>query len=556
MCNSKKTKALNSICVILVLLSGVARFILRDNNELSYNLLIYTFFTAAALIWASQLQRRIIQPEIRKNLIAVAILVILWMLLRTVKYVFTGKDSIEARYCWYLYYLPQTFILLPMFFSVLYIGRPAEQPISRHWRLLYIPAAVIVLAIVTNDLHQLAFRFPEGVPYTESDYSHGVFYFLSMGWVVLLFVAMVTISVRRCAVYGNRKKIWMPLLPLLLGALCIASYFVIGDRGILSFYKVPEIICLVYCAFMECLIVAGLLPSNDSYDALWNVSSIGAGVMDRNGTIRYSDSQTVTVTPAQVRAAEQAEVLLQDGTIALRSQAIRGGFGFWTKDISEIGRLNRALAEAGDVLAEENAMLDAENKLAQERIRVEQQNRLYDGIAQSVRPQLDRLSALLDALPEEETAFERAMKYACILNTYIKRRSNLLLLQHQQGSVESDELRLALEESMDYLRIYGIQAHATFSGECLLVGDCLLLAYALFEEAVEASLPDANAVFVSLSVADGGLTLRMELNAPKELLPKDTLHHEISSQCGTLEIVSEETTEYICLNLPAGGAEK
>lgn len=556
MCNSKKTKALNSICVILVLLSGVARFILRDNNEFSYNLLIYTFFTAAALIWASQLQRRIIQPEIRKNLIAVAILVILWMLLRTVKYVFTGEDSIEARYCWYLYYLPQTFILLPMFFSVLYIGRPAEQPVSSHWRLLYIPAAVIVLAIVTNDLHQLAFRFPEGVPYTESDYSHGLFYFLSMVWVALLLVAMVVISIRRCAVYGNRKKIWMPLLPLLLGALCIASYFVIGNRGILSFYTVPEIICLVYCAFMECLIVAGLLPSNDSYDALWNVSSIGAGVMDRNGTIRYSDSQTVSVTPAQIRAAEQAEVLLQDGTIALRSQAIRGGFGFWTKDISEIGRLNRALAEAGDVLAEENAMLDAENKLAQEHIRVEQQNRLYDGIAQSVRPQLDRLSALLDALPEEETAFERAMKYACILNTYIKRRSNLLLLQHQQGSVQSDELRLALGESLEYLRIYGIQAQAVFSGDGLLAGECVLLAYALFEEAIEASLPDANAVFVSLSVADGGLTLRMELNAPKDLLPQDTLHQEISSQCGTLEIVSEETTEYICLNLPAGGAEK
>ena len=136
--NSKKTIVLNCVCVLLVLLSGVARFILRGNYAFSHNLLIYTFFTAAALIWASQLQRRIIQPEIRKDLIAVAILVILWMLLRTVKYVFTGEDSIESRYCWYLYYLPQTFILLPMFFSVLYIGRPTDQPISRHWRLLYI----------------------------------------------------------------------------------------------------------------------------------------------------------------------------------------------------------------------------------------------------------------------------------------------------------------------------------------------------------------------------------------------------------------------------------
>ena len=98
----------------------------------------------------------------------------------------------------------------------------------------------------------------------------------------------------------------------------------------------------------------------------------------------------------------------------------KAGFGWQTMIVdenrkpvakNEIGRLNRALAETGDVLAEENAMLKAENQLAEERVRIEQQNRLYDSIAQSVRPQLDRLSALLDALPEEEAAFEQAMKY-------------------------------------------------------------------------------------------------------------------------------------------------
>ena len=89
------------------------------------------------------------------------------------------------------------------------------------------------------------------------------------------------------------------------------------------------------------------------------------------------------------------------------------------------------------------------------------------------------------------------MKYACILNTYIKRRSNLQLLLHQQGNIESNELRLALGESMDYLRLYGIQAHAGFSGDGLLAGESILLAYALFEETVEASLPSANAVLVS-----------------------------------------------------------
>lgn len=69
--NSKKTTALNCVCVFLVLLSWLTRFLLRDNTEFTCNVLIYTFFTAAALIWASQLHRCLTQPEIRKNLIAV-----------------------------------------------------------------------------------------------------------------------------------------------------------------------------------------------------------------------------------------------------------------------------------------------------------------------------------------------------------------------------------------------------------------------------------------------------------------------------------------------------
>ena len=555
-CNSRKTKALNSVCVILVLLSGIFRYFLRDAEGFTHNMLICTLFTVAALIWISQLQRRIIQPEIRRNLIAVAVFVILWMMLRTIKYIFTAHNSLGERLCWYFYYFPQTFILLPMFFSVLYIGRPTDQPISRLWRLLYIPAAVIVLAIVTNDLHHLAFRFPGGVVSSEDNYSHGIFYFASMAWVLLLFVAMIAVSVRRCAVYGNRKKIWMPLMPLALGALCFASYFIWGDNGILALFMVPEIICFVYCSFMEGLILAGLLPSNDSYDDLWNASSIGAGVMDQNGSIRYSAAQKNTVTPAQIRAAEEGEVLLQDGSVALRSHAIHGGFGFWTKDISEINRLHRALKELGDVIAEENAMLDAENTLAEERVRIEQQNRLCDSIARSVQPQLDRISTLLAAPPQEEAAFEQMMKYACILNTYVKRCSNLLLLFHQKGQIESNELHLAITESLEYLRLYGVQAHAEVSGDAMLGGEAILLAYALFEETLEAALPDMDALFVRLRIDDGRLTLQMELNAPSSFLPEKTLQAEIHAQHGTLTIETEEQTEYICLILPMGGAAK
>ena len=146
---------------------------------------------------------------------------------------------------------------------------------------------------------------------------------------------------------------------------------------------------------MECLILAHLIPSNDNYGYFCNSSSIGAGIMDKNGVVKYKSKSSIPVTEEQVRAAEKNAFFLGKGEVVLRSHAIHGGFGYWTKDISEINNLNRQLEDLGDVLAEENAILDAENKLAEERIGIEQQNKLYDDIAKSVSPQLDKLRTVV-----------------------------------------------------------------------------------------------------------------------------------------------------------------
>ena len=73
------------------------------------------------------------------------------------------------------------------------------------------------------------------------------------------------------------------------------------------------------------------------------------------------------------------------------------------------------------------------------------------------------------------------MKYACILNAYIKRYSNLFLLSHQNRLIGSGELQLALMESLEYVRLYGMIAHGSFQGEASLPGNRILLVYRIFE---------------------------------------------------------------------------
>ena len=79
--NSRETVISNIICIVLVLSAGVVRLAGYHYGTFSFNAVICALFTGAAFIWVYQLMRRILQ---------------------------------------------QTFIILLMFFSVLYIGKPYD----------------------------------------------------------------------------------------------------------------------------------------------------------------------------------------------------------------------------------------------------------------------------------------------------------------------------------------------------------------------------------------------------------------------------------------------
>lgn len=553
--SSMETKILNSVCILLVLLAGFTRLAMQNNQKSSYNSMICGLFAAAILIWIYQLRRRLLQPNVRRNLTVAAGLMMFWIVIRTIKYEFLPSGHFSGRYVWYLYYFPMIFVPLLMFLSTLYIGKPHDRSISSWWKLLYIPAVLLLGGILTNDFHQLAFFFPDGLAHWDhTDGIHGPVYYGVMVWMLILFLVMMIVVFRRCAVPDNRKKIWIPILPLLLGVLYTMCILLDQNNILTRMITVPEIGCFIFAAFMESFIIVHLFPSNDSYGDFWKASSIGAGIMREDGVICYKSNHSIPVTPRQIREAQVKPVLLENGSAALQSHRIQGGFGYFTRNLSEINRLNQELADVGDVLAEENSMLEAENKMEENRIRLQQQNALYDGIARRVSSQLEQINRLLLNPEEEEAAFEETIKYACILNCYVKRCSNLLLLSHQSSGMSGEELCLALSESLEYIRLYGIKSHGAYHGQGQFPGDWILLAYEVFELVAESAIPGANALLVTVNMSEDTLCLGMELNAPREPFEVNALHERLSSPGTSLQVDVENETEYVSLMLSLGGA--
>ena len=359
---NKKTRRICVIVLALIIVAVVCRYV--GNAGIIPKLAglirsgIYLGLYAA---WGISLRGRIIQPQVRRYLTAIAGLMVFWFVLRTCKFhiIPTGTHPDLIRYLWYLYYLPMLFIPLLAVFVSLSLGEPEQFRLPKWVKLLYLPTVLLVLLVLTNDLHQLVFTFPpDAAVWTDDNYHHAVGYYLAAGWFFICALIMLGIMLMKCRVAYIRKHIWLPLIFIsaqigytivyVLGASWLR--FIAGD--------VTAVNCLMYAATLESCIQCGLIASNSHYDDLFDASTVAAQITDEDYQVCLSSETAVPVTGELLRRTESGPVMLEGG-IRLSGAPIRGGHVVWQEDVS--GEVKR-LAELQDL----NETLEDKNVVARE----------------------------------------------------------------------------------------------------------------------------------------------------------------------------------------------
>ena len=278
----------------------------------------------------------------------------------------------------------------------------------------------------------------------------------------------------------------------------------------------PEAICFMIISLLECCIQTGLIPSNVSYSRIFMTSSISAQIVDDDGKLAFASQNVVPLSEQQKNEAKEKELYLDEDTI-LHSGKIHGGRVYWSDDIGVINRLNRRLAEIGEELSSENELLKAENRLKEQKASIAQQTQLYNSITAKVRPQLEKIDGLISDLSIHSPDFQKNMELACVLNAYIKRRSNLVLLSAKEKELPLEELALCIRESADYLKQAGVLCSFWQTGQGFLPSDLAELLYERFQNVVEAVLPGLSVLMVTLGVEKGAPFLKLAMEGPEKI---------------------------------------
>ena len=453
-------------------------------------LLTNLIYIGLAMAWGFSISRRSLPRNDRRWLLLGCAMAVLWLFLRAVKYRFFSDDTI-TRHLWYLYYVPQILATLFSLFAALQLGRREDAAFSRRWYLLFIPAALLVGGVLTNDLHQLVFRAVPGAATLEADYTHGWMYYLAMTWIVGLLLATGIIVYRKCRVSESRRYAWIPLCVFLGGfALCALSF-----ANTYTFHKMPECFCLTFAAFWESCLQVGLLPTNGYYRYFFSESTVAAQIVNGRGEPVYRAKNAPNLTPDQLEAAACESILLNADT-RLQSAPVQDGRVYWLEDISKINRIQAQLAEINARLSEENELIQAENELKRQRAQIEEQNRLMDAMLSLVQPQLLAINRLLS----DKSA--QSLKHICILGAYVKRRVNLALICDKKMVVPVDELAHCIRESLTYLTQYGAVCALHQEGRGSVSSREAQTAYDFFEDCLEAALPSLSALMVRLECGE------------------------------------------------------
>ena len=548
--NLKKHGAL--LCAFLaVAAAAVLRqigFCVNEQLDQFFTILRAAIYIGLFVAWGISVRSRIIQPQVRRYLTAVSALMIFWMTVRSIRY--SLEEALWVmRHLWYLYYLPMLFIPLLALFVALSLGKPDNFRLPKWTALLYIPTAALLLLVLTNDLHQLVFRFPEDAVVWMNEYRYGIVYFPVVGWMVLCALTALVIMLVKCRVPNSRKVLVLPFVPVVLSVIYGALYIFQLPWLRLIAGDVTVVFCLLIAATLESCIQCCLIQSNTHYRELFDASTVGAQITDPEYHVVLSSRAAQEVNIETLRQTQQAPVMLEGG-IRLSGAPIKNGYVIWTEDVSPLIRVLNDLEEAKENLQDNKDILEEEHAVKEREAHIAEQERLYHIIQRDTAKQILLMDEMIEQAENAGSDEERRhiLKKMLVIGAYLKRRSNLVFLSDKDSMLEATELELSIGESINNLETFGVTCGFISELTGLILSMNVIAMYDFFEEIAERSLDRMSSILVHAGIKAGFLVFSLDTDSRSDF-------SDLASDAVTA--VQDEDGEWkLTLRLDMGGGRQ
>lgn len=515
MIEKRKKKLINGGIILLAVIVAYT-FRLIGNGNYYFVLFPYLrsfIYIGLFIAWGISIRRRIVQKQVAQYLTGISVLLILWFTFRCAKY-FIFWQPTAIRYLWYLYYLPMLFIPILALLVALSLGKPDDYRLPKSSCALWIISGVLLLLVLTNDLHQLVFTFPEDAEvWSDKSNGYGIGSFIVIGWQIFCMISALVVMIIKCRLKNGRRQLWT-VIPMAVSLVYLGLNYMDVQWFKLFFGDITAFQSLMYMLCFEGCITCGFIHSNSRYFDLFS-SSIGtsAVITDKDFNVRYAALNARRIPRIDMIKAEHSPLTVENG-LTVHSIPVNGGYAVWTEDMSALLKIKEQSESLAEELNERNNLLRYEYKREAKRQKIEEQNRLYDLLRSATQTQINKISVLTKEYQKinktDPTRAKTLLAEIAVLCSYIKRRKHLTLLTDRDYKVAITELTRAFTESLQTLKLLNVRSTFFADSELsMLPGKSAAAIFDFYEQVIESDLENISGIQVSLSDVEG---LRLSIN--------------------------------------------
>ena len=471
--------------------------------------------------WGITLKRRIVHKMVRRYLIGIDGLILFWLIVRTLKFhMLTIRFAV--RYMWYLYYLPMLFIPMCGVIIALTLGKPIDWRIPKKTLILWGVTLLLFILVITNDLHQKVFVFPADqrfFEWSDKEYSYATVYYIVMSWQITCALLALFLMLRKCRIPRTHRLMIMPFIPSALAIVYVFAYWNRYDWFMTLFGDLTVTQSILYALTFEICIQCRLIASNMRYHELFRaVTGCSAQITDNDYNVRYAALDAEPFSLETLVSSEKTPILLPDHRL-LYNIPINGGHAIWTEDVSELIKRGAETREVKAELEERNSLLRYEYTLDKKRRKIEEENRLYDMLRSVTQQQIEKIAVRVDeyqASDKNSDGARRILARIAVLCGFIKRRRHLALLNYRNYDIPATEMENAFGETIRALGLLSVRG-TYYVDAVMLNGGAAALAYDFFEDCVEETVGELEAVNVRLTRPHGLLRVTVSLDTRRDL---------------------------------------
>ncbi len=516
------------------------------------NICIYlSIFTT----WTISASKRIMQKYTRNFMMLLCANIIFWVILRGIKWPSFHFHVYFERIAWYMFYIPMILIPLCFFFIALSINADENYTPHKSWKLLFVPAILLILMVLTNDFHLLVLKVNLNLPERaqQDTYTYGIGYFTIVVFTFTLLIASTIILIKnfRKITLNNR----IPKLPIIV-LFAVVFYLIIYaiNVNVGRIIDLTMFICLASISFWETCIQERLIHSNAFHEQFFTASDINAQILSNSGKAIYTSTNTPTLTQTQFEELKANKSAQFDPCTLTNLAPICSGYVSWQSDVSEVYNLINNLEKINENLLEEVTLLAQENKLKEEKYRLTKQQSIHEILIKNILPHSKKIENYVKQ-SETLTVQERKNKLyeISIVSVYIKRKINFILLAQTTDILPSSELSRAFEESFQVLRLFGVECAIFNASNFDINFQNAIVTYDLFEILIEIIKFDVNAIYTTFSMKNNIFKFTMQFDDKTKIDLKDIENfenNELIKDIANIKIMNDEENYHLELTMP------